>query len=149
MDEVKRVFVKAGARLNNRTENGHQATRERERRVDAFGSPSARRDSCRALVRSTGTSLYRKQLCERFAAQVALYRACPESVRCVRKPTSSAPLHCRQFNVAEFGRELARRPVGRTVSTGMPGHHALHGHNDTACFKCYVPRVSNGKNGAA
>jgi putative transposase len=30
---VKHVFVKAAARLNNRTENSHQPTRERERRI--------------------------------------------------------------------------------------------------------------------
>jgi putative transposase len=30
---VKHVFVKAGARLNNRAENSHQPTRERERRI--------------------------------------------------------------------------------------------------------------------
>lgn len=33
---VKHVFVKAGARVNNRAENGHQPTRERERRFKGF-----------------------------------------------------------------------------------------------------------------
>jgi putative transposase len=32
---VKHVFVKAAARLNNRAENSHQPTRERERRVSS------------------------------------------------------------------------------------------------------------------
>jgi putative transposase len=32
---VKHVFVKAAARLNNRAENSHQPTRERERRMHA------------------------------------------------------------------------------------------------------------------
>lgn len=33
---VKHVFVKAAARLNNRAENSHQPTRERERRMKGF-----------------------------------------------------------------------------------------------------------------
>jgi transposase-like protein len=36
---VKHVFVKAAARLNNRAENSHQPTRERERRMRGFGDP--------------------------------------------------------------------------------------------------------------
>jgi len=36
---VKHVFVKAAARLNNRAENSHQPTRERERRMRGFRSP--------------------------------------------------------------------------------------------------------------
>lgn len=34
--EVKHVFVKASARVNNRTENRHQPTHERERRMRGF-----------------------------------------------------------------------------------------------------------------
>lgn len=33
---VKHVFVKAAARLNNRAENSHQPSRERERRMPGF-----------------------------------------------------------------------------------------------------------------
>ena len=36
---VKHVFVKAAARLNNRAENSHQSTRERERRMRGFRDP--------------------------------------------------------------------------------------------------------------
>jgi putative transposase len=36
---VKHVFVKAAARLNNRAENSHQPTRERERRMRGFRDP--------------------------------------------------------------------------------------------------------------
>jgi putative transposase len=36
---VKHVFVKATARLNNRAENSHQPTRERERRMRGFRDP--------------------------------------------------------------------------------------------------------------
>lgn len=35
---VKHVFVKAAARVNNRAENSHQPTRERERRMKGFRS---------------------------------------------------------------------------------------------------------------
>ncbi|MEA3125327.1 MAG: putative transposase, partial [Caballeronia sp.] len=40
---VKRVFVKAAARLNNRAENSHQPTRERERRMRGFRDPKRTR----------------------------------------------------------------------------------------------------------
>ncbi len=36
---VKHVFVKAAARVNNRAENSHQPTRERERRMRGFRLP--------------------------------------------------------------------------------------------------------------
>jgi putative transposase len=34
--DVRHVFVKASARVNNRAENSHQPTRERERRMRGF-----------------------------------------------------------------------------------------------------------------
>ena len=75
---VKHVFVKAAARLNNRAENSHQPTRERERRMRGFRE----RKRTQAFLSSFGPirqhfalkrhllrpSLYRKQLAERFAA---------------------------------------------------------------------------------
>jgi putative transposase len=39
MLNVKHVFVKAAARVNNRAENSHQRTRERERRMPGFREP--------------------------------------------------------------------------------------------------------------
>jgi putative transposase len=36
---VRHVFVKASARVNNRAENSHQPTRERERRMRGFRVP--------------------------------------------------------------------------------------------------------------
>ncbi|WP_429578963.1 DDE-type integrase/transposase/recombinase [Paraburkholderia youngii] len=75
---VKHVFVKASARLNNRAENSHQPTRERERRMRGFRNPGRTQVFLsnfgpirqhfalkRHLLRA---SLYRKQLSERFAA---------------------------------------------------------------------------------
>jgi putative transposase len=75
---VKHVFVKASARVNNRAENSHQPTRERERRMRGFRDP----ERTQAFLSSFGpiqqhfalkrhplrASLYRKQLGERFAA---------------------------------------------------------------------------------
>jgi putative transposase len=75
---VKHVFVRASARVNNRAENSHQPTRERELRMRGFRDPvrtqaflssfgpirqhfALKRHSLRAL-------LYRRQLGERFAA---------------------------------------------------------------------------------
>jgi putative transposase len=75
---VKHVFVKAGARVNNRAENSHQPTRERERRMRGFRDPERTQVYLssfgpirqhfalkRHLIRA---SLYRKQLATRFAA---------------------------------------------------------------------------------
>jgi putative transposase len=74
---VKHVFVKAAARLNNRADNSHQPTRERERRIGSFRE----RKRTQAFLSSFGpirqhfalkrhllrAALYRKQLGERFA----------------------------------------------------------------------------------
>lgn len=73
---VKHVFVKAAARVNNRAENSHQPTRERERRMRGFRDPKR----TQAFLSSFGpirqhfaigrhllrTSAYRRQLAARF-----------------------------------------------------------------------------------
>ena len=75
---VTHVFVKAAARVNNRAENSHQPTRERERRLRGFRDPKR----TQAFLSSFGpiwqhfalkrhllrASLYRKQLAQRFDA---------------------------------------------------------------------------------
>ncbi|CAE6940260.1 hypothetical protein R69927_07653 [Paraburkholderia domus] len=75
---VKQVFVKAAAGVNNRAENSHQPTRERERRLRGFRDPKR----TQAFLSSFGpirqhfalkhhllhASLYRKQLAQRFDA---------------------------------------------------------------------------------
>ncbi len=75
---VKHVFVKAAARLNNRAENNHQPTRERERRMRGFRDPKRTQKflSCFGPIRQhfalkrhlLRASLYRKQIAARFAA---------------------------------------------------------------------------------
>ncbi|GLZ20680.1 hypothetical protein Bpla01_42090 [Burkholderia plantarii] len=45
---VKHVFVKAAARVNNRAENSRQPTRERERRMRGFATRRALRLSSSA-----------------------------------------------------------------------------------------------------
>ncbi|MFM0069368.1 IS6 family transposase [Paraburkholderia aspalathi] len=78
LTNVKHVFVKAAARVNNRAENSHQPTRERERRMRGFRDPKR----TQAFLSSFGpirqhfalkrhrlrASLYRKHLAARFAA---------------------------------------------------------------------------------
>jgi putative transposase len=76
--KVKHVFVKAAARLNNRAENSHQPTRERERRMRGFRSPKRTQKflSCFGPIRQhfaltrhlLRAALYRKQLAARFVA---------------------------------------------------------------------------------
>jgi putative transposase len=75
---VKHVFVKAVARLNNPAGNSHQPTRERERRVRGFRDLKRTQQflSCFGLIRQhfalkrhlLRASLYRKQLAARFVA---------------------------------------------------------------------------------
>jgi hypothetical protein len=72
------VFVKAAARLNNRAENSHQPTRERERRMRGFRDPKRTQTflSCFGPIQQhfalkrhlRRASLYRKQLAARFVA---------------------------------------------------------------------------------
>ncbi len=73
---VKHMFVKASARVNNRAENSHQPTRERERRMRGFRDPKR----TQAFLSSFGpirqhfalkrhllrASLYPKHLADRF-----------------------------------------------------------------------------------
>jgi putative transposase len=76
--DVKHVFVKAAARLNNRAENSHQPTRERERRMRGFRDLRRTQKflSCFGPIRQhfalkrhlLRASLYRKQLAARFVA---------------------------------------------------------------------------------
>lgn len=75
---VKHVFVKASARVNDRAENSHQPTRERERRMRGIRVP----ERTQAFLSSFGSirqhfaikrhrlcaSLYRQHLATRFAA---------------------------------------------------------------------------------
>lgn len=75
---VKHVFVKAAARLNNRAENSHQPTRERERRMRGFRDPEPTQKFLStygpirqhfALKRhQLRASAYRKQLAAQFEA---------------------------------------------------------------------------------
>jgi putative transposase len=75
---VKHVFVKAAAWRNNRAENSHRPTRERERHMRGFRAPKRTQAflSCFGLIRQhfalkrhlLRASLYRKQLAARFVA---------------------------------------------------------------------------------
>lgn len=75
---VRHVFVKAAARVNNRVENSHQPTRERERRMRGFRDPQRTQAflSCFGPIRQhfalkrhlLRASLYRKQLAAWFEA---------------------------------------------------------------------------------
>jgi putative transposase len=76
--QVKHVFVKAAARLNNRAENSHQPTRERERRMKGFRIPKRTQAflSCFGPIRQhlalprhrMSAASHRKELRARFTA---------------------------------------------------------------------------------
>lgn len=84
---VKHVFVKAAARVNNRAENSHQPTRERERRMRGFRDPKR----TQAFLESFGlirqhfalkrhllrASLYRKHL----AVRCSTWRELTEAIQ--------------------------------------------------------------------
>jgi transposase-like protein len=53
---MKHVFVKAPARLNARAENGHQPTRQRERRMRSFRDPKRTQKIPRASGQSCNMS---------------------------------------------------------------------------------------------
>ena len=75
---VNHVFVKTSAQVNNRAENSHQPTRERERRMRGFRDPERTQTflSSSGLIRQhfalkrhlLRASLYRKQFATRFVA---------------------------------------------------------------------------------
>jgi putative transposase len=75
---VKHVFVKAAARLNNRAEYSHQPTRARERRMRGFRDQKRTQKflSCFGPIRQhfalkrhlLRASLYRKQFAARFVS---------------------------------------------------------------------------------
>jgi putative transposase len=89
---VKHVFVKAAARVNNRAENRHQPTRERERRMRGFRDPKR----TQAFLSSFGpirqhfalkrhllrASLYRKHLAGPVRRMARIYQCRPNSVEC-------------------------------------------------------------------
>jgi putative transposase len=76
--DIKHVFVKAAPRVNNRAENNHQPTRERERRMRGFRSPQRTQAflSSFGTIRQyfaikrhcLGTVRYRILLAKRFAS---------------------------------------------------------------------------------
>ncbi|MFC7518959.1 DDE-type integrase/transposase/recombinase, partial [Herbaspirillum sp. GCM10030257] len=84
---AKHVFVKAVARVNNRAENSHQPTRERERRMKGFRSPrrTQRFLSSFGSIRQhfainreqLGAVRHRSELTRRFAAWHQITGATP------------------------------------------------------------------------
>ncbi len=86
------MFVKAAARVNNRAENNHQPTRERERRMRGFRDPKRTQTFLasfgpirqhfalkRHLLRA---SLYRKHLAVRFSTWLEL-------IEVIRNPSAA------------------------------------------------------------
>jgi putative transposase len=72
---VKHVFVKAAARLNNRAENSHQPTRERERRMRGFGDP--KRTQKFSLVLRADPSTFRAQATSAARFTLSQTTCCP------------------------------------------------------------------------
>lgn len=78
LQDVRHVFVKASARVNNRAENSHQPTRERERRMKGFRCPQLTqaflsnfgpiRQHFAIKRHRLGAARYRARLAKRFAS---------------------------------------------------------------------------------
>jgi hypothetical protein len=131
---VKHVFVKAAARLNNRAENSHQATRERERRMRGFRNLKRTQQflSCFGPIRQhfalkrhlLSASLYRKQLAARFVAwrEFAEITQNPSSAFGPIVTLAVVPFYSRQVDKAiSIPRPLLARPElpSSIVSTGL------------------------------
>jgi transposase-like protein len=92
---VKHVFVKAAARLNNRAENSHQPTRERERRIPR-GLPSGRARLSRpethtkiALVLRADTATLRIEAAS--SARLTVSQTACSKVRCMARIRRTRP----------------------------------------------------------
>ena len=72
---VRHVFVKASARVNNRAENSHQPTRERERRMRGFRDP----ERTQAFLSSFGPAALRAQATS--AMRLALSKTARRTLR--------------------------------------------------------------------
>ena len=105
---VKHVFVKAAARLNNRAENSHQPTRERERRMRGFRDPKRTQAflSCFGLDPTT----FRAQAAS--AARFTVSQTACSKVRCVARIHRTRPK-----SVDWILNE--RLPCGRAVSISI------------------------------
>ena len=87
---VKHVFVKAAARLNNRAENSHRPTRERERRMRGFRDPKRTQKflSCfgpttfRAQAASAARFTLSHTTCNPLRCLARIHRMRPKSVDC-------------------------------------------------------------------
>ena len=134
---MKHVFVKAAARLNNRAENSHQPTRERERRMRGFRDPKRTQKflSCFGPIRQhfalkrhlLRASLYRKQLAARFVA----WREFAELDILLQKRRDKAA--AKRF----FKRVLRSSPVPRKIVTDQ-----LHSY---PAAKAEIPELANVK----
>jgi transposase-like protein len=84
---VKHVFVKAAARLNNRAENSYQSTRERERRMRGFPDPKTHTEI--SLVLRTDPAAFRAQAAS--AARLTLSQATRGAIRCTARIRRARP----------------------------------------------------------
>ncbi|WP_425126188.1 DDE-type integrase/transposase/recombinase, partial [Burkholderia gladioli] len=99
---VKHVFVKAAARVNNRAENSHQPPRALERRMRGFRDPTR----TQAFLESFGlirqhfalkrhllrASLYRKRLTARFSTWCELAEVTQKSLCRMKQAGHARPL---------------------------------------------------------
>jgi len=74
---VRHLFVKACARVNNRVENSHQPTRERERRMRGFRDP----ERTQAFLSSFGRDPAALRTQAIFAMRLALSKTARRTLR--------------------------------------------------------------------
>jgi transposase-like protein len=78
---VKHLFVKAAAQLNNRAKNSHQPTRERERRIRSFRDPK-RASRISLVLRADPTTLRTEAACD---PRLTLSNTTRSPVRCMAR----------------------------------------------------------------
>jgi len=89
LSNVKHVFVKASARVNNRAENSHQPTREPERRMRGFRDP----ERTQAFLSSLGPIVHPAFRDTGHSWQVAASEGgtCPRGLRILRTNAGRFP----------------------------------------------------------
>lgn len=106
LGNVRDVFVKASARVNNRAENSDQPSRERERHMQAFRRP----ELSQAFLSSFGPIRQHFTL-KRHLLRASLYRRDP----------SLALIQPAIANVTKPNRPEPAPPTARRCATGRPG----------------------------
>jgi putative transposase len=115
LTKVKPIFVKVSDHVKNQAENGHQLTRERERRMRGFRDPERTQGflasfgptALRAEAPSTARFRLPQTTRRTFCCVASLHRDHPKSVRSLSGSASFSLSRCQHLNVTTPARQVA------------------------------------------